>query len=68
MYRRTFLTGTAAAAALAVTGAAPALAAQGGLRDTATLTLLTAAADAQAQAILTGPPMGGMGGMGGMDF
>jgi hypothetical protein len=62
MYRRTFLTGTAAAAAFGATGVIPAFAAQMGAKDTATLTLLTAAADQLAAAALTGTSTGGQGG------
>ena len=45
MLRRTFLTGTAAAMAVGASGLIPALAAQAGAKDTATLALLTTAAD-----------------------
>lgn len=62
MYRRTFLTGTAAAIAIGAGGAIPAIAAQGGGKDTATLALLTAAADQLATAALTGNATGGQGG------
>jgi hypothetical protein len=62
MHRRTFLTGTAVAAFVSAAGAIPAIAAQGAVRDTATLALLTTAADQLAATILAGSAAGGMGG------
>lgn len=62
MLRRTFLTSTTAAMAVGASGLIPALAAQGGAKDTATLALLTNAADQLAETALgaTGNP--GFGG------
>ena len=59
MLRRTFLTGTTAALAIGTSGLIPALAAQAGAKDTATLALLTTAADGLADAALTAPSGGG---------
>ena len=62
MLRRTFLTGTTAALAIGSSGLIPALAAQAGARDTATLALLTTAADGLVEAALaptSGPGYGG---------
>ncbi|WGM30575.1 hypothetical protein [Brevundimonas sp. NIBR11] len=63
MLRRTFLTGTATAMAVGASGLVPALAAQAGAKDTATLALLTTAADGLAEAALA--PSAGGGGYGG---
>jgi hypothetical protein len=62
MLRRTFLTGTAAAMAVGASGLIPALAAQAGAKDTATLALLTAAADDLAATVLAGTSTGNQGG------
>lgn len=62
MLRRTFLTGTAAAMAVGASGRIPALAAQAGAKDTATLALLTTAADQLADAALVATGNPGFGG------
>lgn len=63
MQRRTFLTGTAAAALAGAAISAPSLAAaQQRRRDTATLALLTQAADQQVPAVLEGSTTSRMGG------
>lgn len=62
MLRRTFLASTTAALAFGSGAAYSAPAAQAGVRDTATLSLLTAAADKQAEAQLAAPASPGSGG------
>lgn len=62
MLRRTFLTGTTAAIAIGSSGLIPALAAQAGAKDSATLALLTTAADQLAATVLAAPATTGFGG------
>ena len=63
MQRRTFLTGAAAAALAGGAVSAPSLAfAQTGRRDTASLALLTRAADQLVPTVLEGSPASRMGG------
>lgn len=62
MHRRTFLTGTTAVIAIGASGRTPALAAQAGAKDTATLALLTTAADQLADAALAATGNPGYGG------